>query len=58
VICLIDCDNCKHKRPWLDGWKMCCDAFPEGVPRDFPYGLVKQMKECNNGIGFEEEENK
>ena len=49
-----DCRNCKHKRPLKDGWDFCCDAFPNGMaPRDFPFGKVKEMKECNNGIGYE-----
>ena len=49
--------NCKHQRDkLLDGWIPCCDAFPEGIPLDFKFGKVKEMKECNNGIGFEKKE--
>lgn len=54
MICIIDCSNCIHKRPLKDGWDLCCDAFPDGIPIGFPFGLVKEMKECNNGIGYEE----
>lgn len=59
MICIIDCRNCKHKRPLKDGWRCCCDAFPDGVPMGFDYGSVKEKKECNKGIGYEpkEEEN-
>ena len=52
---IIDCRNCIHERPLKDGWKFCCDAFPEGTPLGFEFGLVKEKKECNNGIGYEEE---
>ncbi len=52
-----DCSTCKHKRPLKDGWDFCCDAFPNGMaPRDFPFGKVKELKECNNGIGYESSE--
>lgn len=53
MICVIECSNCMHKRPLLNGWKHCCDAFPNGIPMDFDYSKVKQIKKCNNGIGFE-----
>lgn len=58
MIYIDECQNCKHERPLKDGWKFCCDAFPEGTPLKFPFGRVKEMKECNNGIGFEEKENR
>lgn len=49
--------ECKHQRDkLLDGWIPCCDAFPDGIPLDFKFGKVKEMKECNNGIGFEKKE--
>ena len=54
MICISDCFECKHQRDkLLDGWIPCCDAFPDGIPLDFKFGKVKEMKECNNGIGFE-----
>lgn len=56
TIHIIDCCNCKHERPLKDGWNFCCDAFPEGALVGFPFGRVKEMKECNNGIGYEEKE--
>lgn len=54
MICIVDCTKCVHKRALKDGWRFCCDAFPEGIPLDFNYGSVKEKKECNNGIGYEE----
>lgn len=53
MICVTDCDNCKHQRPLIDGWRCCCDAFPDGMPLDFDYSKTAIGKECNNGIGFE-----
>lgn len=32
---------------------MACDAFPEGIPYDFDETVVTELKECNNGIGYE-----
>ena len=54
MISIIDCRKCKHERPLKDGWNCCCDAFPDGIPTGFNFGAVKEAKECNNGIGFEE----
>lgn len=52
-----DCFTCIHKRPLKDNWDFCCDAFPNGmVPNDFPFGKVKELKECNSGIGYEPED--
>ena len=56
MIGIIDCRNCIHERPLKDGWKFCCDAFPEGTPLGFEFGLVKEKPECNNGIRYEEKE--
>ena len=50
---LCDCDKCKHKRA-NKGFQMCCDAFPDGIPYDFDETVVKELKECNNGIGYED----
>ena len=58
MLCTTDCVNCIHERELVEGWRPSCDAFPEGKPHGFKYGLVKEMKECNNGIGYEEKENK
>ena len=46
------CDDCKH----ITGMKNflpTCDAFPDVVPYDFDNGRSKEIKICNNGIGYE-----
>lgn len=53
MICIEYCINCKHKRPKLDGWRSCCDAFPTGKPIDFNYGIENINKECNDGVKYE-----
>ena len=53
MICINDCSTCIHQRELLDGWLDCCDAFPDGIPYDFNYSIVKEISECNNGIGYE-----
>ena len=54
MICIDDCATCVHNRlTKIDGWKPACDAFPEGIPLGFPTGNAKNLKECNNGIGYE-----
>ena len=59
MICVDDCGYCKHERPLKDGWKWSCDAFPEAtgwLPKGFNFSKVKEIKICNNGIGFEPKE--
>lgn len=56
MICIDDCHTCRHIRPLKDGWKFRCDAFPNGSPHSFAFGHVKEIKECNNGIGYEPKE--
>lgn len=48
------CDFCKH---YIDGkGKMCCEAFPDGIPLEKIKSFNdKDDEECNNGISFEEE---
>jgi hypothetical protein len=55
MICVFDdCSRCVHLRPLKDGWNYACDAFPDGQPCGFPFGTASELKECNNGIKFEE----
>ena len=49
------CSTCKNFTGMKDGWKPTCKAFPDGIPYDFDTGLDKEIKICNNGIGYEEE---
>ena len=47
------CDRCVHQRENIDGWRCACDAFPDGTP-DWIYRTnIRNLKECNNGIGYE-----
>lgn len=46
------CDFCKH---YHDGkGKMCCEAFPDGIPMEKMWSDEENEK-CANGIKFEEE---
>ncbi len=58
MICIDDCAYCKHNRDEMkDGWIPTCDAFPDGIPYEhITNNDVKNIKECNNGVGFEPEE--
>lgn len=56
MVYITDCANCIHQGSLIDGWRSCCDAFPNGRPFDFDYSKVKEIKECNNGIGYEPKE--
>lgn len=49
-----NCDICIYKRENIGGWRCACDAFPEGIPKEYLYTSKKpeEMIECNNGIGF------
>ena len=53
----IPCGNCKHIRPNKDGWICVCDAFPDSIPdENLLYKNISELKECNNGIGYEPKE--
>lgn len=57
MVCIDDCSNCKHNHlEKIDNWIPVCDAFPKGMPLDFPTGRAHEFKECNNGIGYEPKE--
>lgn len=56
-ITISNCNYCRHIRPNI-GFKMNCDAFPDGIPYDFDDNKVKEGKECNNGIKYEEKESR
>lgn len=45
------CDDCK-RRTGTKGYLPTCEAFPNGVPYDFDNGRDKELKTCNNGIGY------
>ena len=51
------CDDCKHKTGKI-GFMPTCDAFPDGIPYEFDTYRDKELKTCNNGIGYEKKEEK
>lgn len=56
MIYIPPCDYCKNKLPLIDGWKMACRAFPDGIPYDFDMLYSDEKEECNNGFKYEPEE--
>ena len=56
MVVFSDCMECEHF--CYDGkpHKCCCEAYPDGIPREwYLNGSPKEVKECNNGIGFKPE---
>ena len=56
MVVFSDCMECEHF--CYDGkpHKCCCEAYPDGIPRKwYLEGSPKEVKECNNGIGFKPE---
>ncbi|MST50919.1 glutamyl-tRNA amidotransferase [Hornefia butyriciproducens] len=54
MVVFSDCAECKNfiNDERRDTCK--CKAFPEGIPPEwFLKGNPKEVRECNNGIGFE-----
>lgn len=50
-----DCDLCKHCKGINKGHPVC-KAFPNGIPFSHMDKNLKELKECNNGIGYEPKE--
>ena len=38
----------------MNGFIPTCKAFPNGIPYDFDNSKDKDLRLCNNGIGYEE----
>ena len=56
MVVLSDCIECEHFYDDKDPHKCCCEAYPDGIPREwYLNGSPKEVKECNNGIGFKPE---
>jgi hypothetical protein len=53
MIVFTDCDKCIN-RTNNKGFQMACRAFPNGIPYGFEQNNVRELKECKNGIKFEE----
>ena len=49
VIEIYCCGWCKRYTGLEDGWKMCCEAFPDGLPLEF---TPDPEKPCKNEMGF------
>lgn len=57
MVVFSDCMECEHFcYDDRDSHKCCCEAYPDGIPREwYLNGSPKEVKECNNGIGFKPE---
>ena len=47
-----NCDYCKNCTGFKNGHGICT-AFPNGIPYDHMDKEIDELKECNNGIGYE-----
>lgn len=56
MVVFSDCMECEHFCYDGNPHKCCCEAYPDGIPREwYLNGSPKEVKECNNGIGFKPE---
>lgn len=56
MVVFSDCMECEHCYNDRASHKCCCEAYPEGIPRKwYLEGRPREVKECNNGIGFKPE---
>lgn len=56
MVVFSDCIECKHFYDDRNPYRCCCEAYPDGIPREwYLSGNPKEVKECNNGIGFKPE---
>lgn len=56
-IIIPDCPCCKHCHDCAEiNEPLCCEAFPDGIPKDYLFGpvQVKDLVECKNGYKYEE----
>ena len=57
MVIFSDCADCKNYILSKDELYPKCKAFMDGIPKEwFLIGNPKSVKECNNGIGFEPDE--
>lgn len=47
-----NCDYCKKCNGFKNGHPTC-EAFPDGIPYEQMDKKKTELKQCNNGIGFE-----
>lgn len=56
MVVFSDCMECEHFCYDGNTHKCCCKAYPEGIPRKwYLEGRPREVKQCNNGIGFKPE---
>lgn len=56
MVVFSDCMECEHFCYDENSHKCRCKAYPDGIPRKwYLEGRPKEVKECNNGIGFKPE---
>lgn len=48
---IVKCNYCEHIRE-NKGFRMTCEAFPDGIPFEFDCNKVAESKECNNGLKY------
>jgi hypothetical protein len=56
MVVLSDCIECEHFCDDGNPHTCCCKAYPDGIPRKwYLEGRPREVKQCNNGIGFKPE---
>lgn len=56
MVVFSDCMECEHFCYDGNTHKCCCKAYPDGIPRKwYLEGRPREVKQCNNGIGFKPE---
>ena len=56
MVVFSDCMECEHFCYDGNQHKCCCKAYPDGIPRKwYLEGRPREVKQCNNGIGFKPE---
>lgn len=56
MVVLSDCIECEHFCDDGNPHTCCCKAYPDGIPRKWYFeGRPREVKQCNNGIGFKPE---
>ena len=56
MVVFSDCMECEHFCYDGNSHTCCCKAYPDGIPRKwYLEGRPREVKQCNNGIGFKPE---
>ena len=55
MVTITYCGSCKNVlKEKINGYIPTCKAYPEGIPSNMFKLDVRELKECNNGIKYEE----